>query len=102
MTRPFHAVAVLMLGATLVLTGCQVNSHTCRGGECHVTTTGTGKTQSIDQWDVKITEIYADSAVFSVDRSRGVRIQVGRSVRVRDARITVTSIEGETVKYDIE
>ena len=100
MTRPFSAVAALALGAALVLTGCQVNSHTCRGTECHVTTTGTS-TLDVNDRDVRVTKIAANSATFRVDRSREVRIPVGHTARVGDARIRVTSIEGETVKFDI-
>lgn len=101
MIRPFRAVAALALGATLVLTGCQVNSHTCRNTECHVTTTGTGNTLNVNDWDVRVTRIWDNSATFTVDRSRSVRIPVGHSARVGNASIRVTSIEGETVKFDI-
>jgi hypothetical protein len=102
MIRPLHAVAALVLGAALVLTGCQVNSHTCRNGECHVTTTGTGNTLDIMNWDVRVTEISGDSATFTVDHSPPVRIAVGRSERVGAAKIRVTSIEGETLKFDVK
>ncbi|XRQ09979.1 hypothetical protein ACN3XK_03455 [Actinomadura welshii] len=102
MTRSVPAVAALALGAALVFTGCQATSHSCRGGECHVTVNGTGKMLDIMDRDVKVTEISDTWMAVSVDRSRPTRIPVGESARVGPVTIRVTSIKDQVVKFDME
>lgn len=102
MIRSVPAIAALALGGALLIRGCEVTSHSCRGGECHVTVNGTGKMLDIMDRDVKVTEISDTWMAVSVDRSRPTKISVGQTAEVGPVVIKVTSIKGETVKFDME
>lgn len=102
MTRPVPVVAALALGAALLLGGCEHNSWSCWGGGCHVTVNGTQNRLDIGEYFVTVSKITDRSATFSIDDSRPVEIPVGGTARVGDAKIKVTSIKGDTLKFDME
>ncbi|NVI88445.1 hypothetical protein [Actinomadura sp. BRA 177] len=95
-------ISVFALGGALTLSGCEVSSHSCVNGRCHVTVSGTGKTFDINDVDVKVTEISGAWVSVTANGSAPTRISVGDSSRVGPVTIKVTSIKGQTVKFDME
>ncbi|QKG19916.1 hypothetical protein ACTIVE_1552 [Actinomadura verrucosospora] len=102
MKRAVPVLSVLALSGALLLTGCQSNSQRCVNGKCHVTVTGDGQTLSVKEVDVAVTRITDEGMTVSVDGSAPARIGRGESARVASVMIKVTSIDGRTVKFDLE
>ncbi|RKS79717.1 hypothetical protein BZB76_1194 [Actinomadura pelletieri DSM 43383] len=101
MVRRVSLAAVVALGGTLLLSGCQSNSYTCVNGECHVTVTGSGQSIEVNDIDLTVSEITDQGMTISAEGSAPMPIAVGQRVRVGPAEITVTSVEGDKVKFDL-
>jgi hypothetical protein len=95
-------MAVLALGAALLLGGCQSNSHTCTNGRCHVTVSGAGQTVEVDDNDVTVSDIAGDAMTVQVGGSAPTVIRVGQSSQVGPVTIKVTSVDGDKVKFDLQ
>ncbi|WUH99065.1 hypothetical protein OHR68_37080 [Spirillospora sp. NBC_00431] len=91
----------LIIGGALLVSGCQSNSYSCRNGECHVTVSGAGQTIEVNDIDVTVSAITADGMTVSAGGSAPTKIALGESAQVGGARITVTSVQGEKVKFDL-
>ncbi|SPT52056.1 hypothetical protein [Actinomadura madurae] len=101
MKRSASVLSVLAVGGALLITGCQSNSHSCVNGKCHVTVNGAGQTVEINDVDVTVSEISAQGMTVSAGGSAPATIGNGQSSRVGPVTITITSIEGEKVKFDL-
>lgn len=99
--RSVPILAVLALAGALLVTGCESTQYSCRGGECHVTVSGGTKGMDVGDHDVTVSGISDAGATFSVDGSSPRTIPVGETARVGGAEITVTSAEGQKVKFDL-
>lgn len=102
MNRAVPVLSVLALAGGLLLTGCEASSHSCVNGKCHVTINGTGNTFDIMDVDIRVTEISGQSMSVTANGSDPARISVGESSQVGPVKIKVTSIDGRTVKFDLE
>lgn len=101
MLRSVPALAVLMIAGSLALSGCQSNSYSCRNGECHVTVSGAGQTLDINDINVTVSEITDRGMTVSAGGSAPAEIPVGQSAEVGGVQITVTSSDGQKVKFDM-
>ncbi|TYK46732.1 hypothetical protein [Actinomadura decatromicini] len=101
MVRSASFVAVLALGGALLVSGCQSNSYSCKNGVCHVTVSGAGQTVDLDDSKVTVSEIGDRGVTVSADGSAPTTIAVGDTARIGRVQITVTSIDGEKVKFDL-
>lgn len=101
MVRSAPLVAVLALTGSLLITGCQSTSYSCRGGECHVTVNGAPNDLEINDRTITVSEVSGSDATFSIDGSPAQTIPVGGTARVGAAEITVTSIKDQEVKFDL-
>lgn len=105
MMRSLPTAAAVALGAGLLLAGCQSQSHSCTNSGCHVTVSGAGQTVELDspkgEVDVTVTAIEADSVTMSAGGAGAVEIADGASAQVGPVTVKITSIEGDTVKFDV-
>ncbi|MGH3238753.1 MAG: hypothetical protein ACRDNL_00130 [Spirillospora sp.] len=101
MFRSVPVVAGLVIGGALLVSGCQSHSYSCKNGQCHVTVSGAGQTIEVNDINVTVSAITADGMTVSAGGSAPTRIAVGESAQVGGARIVVTSVEGEKVKFDL-
>ncbi|NKZ03504.1 hypothetical protein [Actinomadura latina] len=102
MKRAVPVLSVAALGGVLLLSGCQSNTHSCVNGKCHVTVTGAGQTVEVNDVDVTVSQISDQGMTVSADGSAPAVIPNGERARVGSVSITVTSIEGQKVKFDLE
>ncbi|MBO2458269.1 hypothetical protein [Actinomadura violacea] len=102
MKRAASVLSVLALGGALLLTGCQSNSQRCVNGKCHVTVSGAGQTISVNDIDVVVSRISDGGMTVSADGSAPARVGNGERAQVGPVTIKVTSIDGQTVKFDLE
>lgn len=100
--RAVPVLAALAAGGVLVLGGCQSNSHSCVNGKCHVTVTGAGQTVEVNDVDVTVSQISGRGVTVSAGGSAPATIATGQRAQVGPVTITVTSIEGEKVKFDLQ
>ncbi|HEY8480562.1 MAG TPA: hypothetical protein VIL71_12090 [Spirillospora sp.] len=101
MVRSVPILAVLALAGSLLITGCQSTSYSCRGNECHVTVNGVPSDLEVNDHDITVSGISGDGATLSVDGSAPQTIPVGATARVGGAEITVTSVKDQEVKFDM-
>ncbi|WP_147339668.1 LPS-assembly lipoprotein LptE [Actinomadura spongiicola] len=103
MVRRVSLAAVVALGGTLLLSGCQTvsSSYACSNGECHVTVTGSDQSIEVNDIDLTVSTITAQGMTISVEGSSPTTIAVGRRARVGAVEITVTSVKGDEVKFDL-
>jgi hypothetical protein len=92
---------VAVLAGGLLLTGCQSNSQSCRNGKCHVTVTGAGQTVEVNDVDLTVSAISDQGMTVSAGGSAQKTIGNGQSSQVGPVTITVTSIDGDKVKFDL-
>ncbi|WP_067797825.1 hypothetical protein [Actinomadura formosensis] len=102
MKRSGLVLSLAALGGVLLLTGCQTNSHSCVNGKCHVTVNGAGQTVEVDDVDVTVSQISERGMTVSAGGSAPTTIGNGQRSRVGPVTITVTSVEGQKVKFDLE
>lgn len=102
MKRSVPVVSVLALGGALVLGGCQSNSYSCVGGECHVTVDGAGQTLEIHDVSVTVSDISPRGITVSAGGSPPTKVWEDQHARVGPVWIKVTSIDGKKVKFDLQ
>ena len=101
MFRSLPIVVALAVGGALLVSGCQSNTYKCTNGECHVTVTGSGQDIEINNKKISIVEISGSGLTVALDGGQPTTIETGQTAQVGGAEITVTSVDGDKVKFDL-
>ncbi|SEF84050.1 hypothetical protein SAMN04489712_102229 [Thermomonospora echinospora] len=101
MKRTAPLAVTACLAAVLSLTGCQSHTQSCRNGTCHVTVNGAGQTIEVNDYDLRIISIGADSVRMQAEGGATATLKVGARERLGPITIKVTSVGDDSVKFDV-